>query len=82
MISNDDLAYKTRHVVGANILLLLLLHLKKFMFPFIVVKYVTCYTFEKFYDWPIRIHMNERAGYMQRMSYKHMLSGPSEIFID
>ena len=38
----------------------------KFIFPFIVSKYVTGYTFGKLYDWPI-IHMKERVGYMQRM---------------
>ena len=55
----------------------------KFTFPFIVSKYVTRYTFGKLYDWPIRIHVNERVGYMQRMSIvvTNMLSGPSELFI-
>ena len=64
MIANDDLAYKTRHVVGAHILLTLQ---NKFTFPFIVSKYVTRYTFRKLHDCPIRIYVNERAGYMQRM---------------
>ena len=69
MIANDDLAYKTCHIVGAHIWLLLYFALQnKFMFPFKVSNYVTRYTFGKLYDWPIRIHVNERVGYMRGMS--------------
>ena len=79
MIGNDDLAYKTRHIVGAHIWLLLL-RSAEFLFPFTVTRY----TFGKLYDWPIQIHVNEQVGYMQRMNnrcYKHVLSGLSELFI-
>ena len=88
MTANDDLAYKMCHIVGSHIWLLAAFYYaleNKFMFPFIVSTYVICYIFGKLYDWPIRIYVNERVGYMQRMSnrrYKHMLSGPSELFID
>ena len=57
MIANDDVAYKTLYYAPQN----------KFTFPFIASKYETCYTFGKLYGWPIRIHMNERVGYMQRI---------------
>ena len=71
MIANDILAYKTRHIVGAHILQLLLRSCRINLFP--------CYTFGKLNDWPIRIHVNERAGCMQRMSIvvTNVLSGPS-----
>ena len=59
MIANNNQAYKTLHMVGAHIWLLLLCSAKNFPFPFIVPKYVTCYTFGKLYEWPIRIHVNE-----------------------
>ena len=71
MIANDDLAYITNtsnswcskcsncfYYAPQN----------KFTFTFLVSKYVTRYTFGKLYDWPIQIHVNERVGYMQRMS--------------
>ena len=64
MVANDDLAYKTRHIVGTQTIFGCFYY-AKFMFPFLVSKYVTHYTFGKLYDWPNRIHVNERAGYMQ-----------------
>ena len=77
MIANDDLTYKTRHIVGVHICCFYYTMRNKFTFPFIVPKYVTRYTFGKLYDWPIRIHVNERAGYMQLMRnhrYCHLFS--------
>ena len=46
-------------------------HVLLSQFPIIISKYVTRYTFGKLYDWPIQIHLNERAGYMQRMVNCH-----------
>ena len=54
MIANDNLAYKTRHVVSAHIW-----PQNKFTFPLMASKYVTRYTFGELYGWPIQIHLNE-----------------------
>ena len=61
MIANDDLAHKTCHIVGTNILLLLLFRRINVRFQS-WKKYITHCTFGKLHDWPIRIHANERAG--------------------